>query len=169
MMQYDQFDRSAFIEAYCTCVKLQLQLNTGTRMLERLDANTLECEKRSYDFNNNLCLQLVNTLHSMINVDQTKWIPSYVMKFMTRDICQALFGTLCINGSPLVCFRTGALLLRTCGSKSWWGDFLADMLHCCYSNIWRRNLHNERYLMDLNFDKRSRYKCTKVISIDCRV
>ena len=131
-------------QAYTTCMNLQLRLNFLEQSILRLqkrkakdthsilpgdsdDIDTL-IDHASYSKLKAISDWLVHVLVSLFGIDAPADCPSYGQSWqyeVTLEMCQSLFTIFCVKGTSVSRARVGALLLRTCGEKPWWGNFLA--------------------------------------------
>ncbi|XP_067680641.1 baculoviral IAP repeat-containing protein 6-like isoform X2 [Haliotis asinina] len=145
---------NSIIQTYNDCLQLQLQLNLAQRAIVRLK-RALGIKGREYEENvnvNNLLRQtstdklrvmLENLLDTLLSMStSTPTIPQPPLSLymaLTPQTSETLFKNLCLLGSRRIQVSTGLLLSRICGSQTWWGTFLGNMLqeffHSEYTQI----------------------------------
>ncbi|XP_064622207.1 baculoviral IAP repeat-containing protein 6-like isoform X2 [Lineus longissimus] len=138
------------IQAYNDCIQLQHQLNLARSAVDRLQ-RSLGIQTQNMDGqSNNACAVLkqtstdklrvlseflLETLLSMTNPSPSiPALPSCLYMAFDPTMCEALFRNLCIHGNRRVQVMAGVLLVRICGSQTWWGDFLGTALRELFSS-----------------------------------
>lgn len=72
---------------------------------------------------------LLDTLLSMTNSCPTiPQMPVSLYTTLTPTCAEMLFRNLCIHGTKKMQTHTGVILVRVCGTQSWWGEFLGNIL-----------------------------------------
>ena len=130
--------------AYHNCMLLQLQLNLAQKAIERLQTAlginvgsgnvgggtmTALLKRASVDklrvLTEFLLDMLLSMTHSTPSIPHT---PMSLYKVLSPHVCEVLFRNLCIVGTRKMQIHAGVLLVRVCGSHTWWGEFLGRML-----------------------------------------
>jgi len=148
---------------YQQCIELQLQLNFVYHSITRLQyhraQNYRAQNEQGYDHMRVLCTCLVETLVGLtaISKDDKALLaktkipvdPQVISCSLTStfDLCEILFRNMCIRGNPVLRVRGAALLLHTCGSQPWWGNFLAQVLQNFFSSSQHMVFPQERYIL----------------------
>ncbi|XP_072169396.1 dual E2 ubiquitin-conjugating enzyme/E3 ubiquitin-protein ligase BIRC6-like [Diadema setosum] len=137
----EKADRNGSIrKAYVECVQLQQQLNVVQRTIIRLRQHrhhsshsispitnpTLAVRNTSTDALRIMCEHLLGALLSVTQGAVS--LPSSLCCALDAESCKSIFKHLCVMGTPRLSLLTGTLLVRVCGSRHWWGEFLASAL-----------------------------------------
>ena len=137
-------------QAYKVCMSLQLRLNFLEQSIKRMNKRHSEdnvfprlsnaknmdttIEHASYSKLKVISDWLVHVLVSLFGVQSPTEGPRMQWtQEITLETCQTLFTTFCVKGSSVSRARVGAVLLRTCGEQSWWGEFLAWVMERFFS------------------------------------
>ena len=145
-------EESKVKQAYKVCMGLQLRLNFLERSIQRIskrisgyhtfpkltaDKNIdVAIEHASYSKLKVVSDWLVHVLVSIFGIEAPSNIPGQRMQWtqdITFETCQSLFTTFCVKGSSVSRARVGAMLLRTCGEQTWWGEFLSWVMERFFS------------------------------------
>lgn len=77
---------------------------------------------------------LLDTLLSMTNSCPTiPQMPISLCMTLTPSYAEMLFRNLCIHGTKKMQTHAGVILVRVCGTQSWWGEFLGNVLQEFFS------------------------------------
>ncbi|XP_041468480.1 baculoviral IAP repeat-containing protein 6-like isoform X2 [Lytechinus variegatus] len=127
-------------KAYVECVQLQQQLNVVQRTILRLrqkqhqqpytmtpiTSPALAVKNTSTDALRIMCEHLLEVLLS--TTQGAMALPVSLCCALDAESCKSIFRHLCVMGTPRLSLLTGTLLVRVCGSRQWWGEFLAAAL-----------------------------------------
>ena len=127
-------------KAYVECVQLQQQLNVVQRTILRLrqqqqppaypispvGSPAQAVRNTSTDALRIMCEHLLGVLLSVTQGALT--LPGSLCCALDAESCKSIFKHLCVMGTPRLSLLTGTLLVRVCGSRHWWGEFLASAL-----------------------------------------
>ena len=155
-------EEKKILRAYEECMSLQHQLNLVEQSINRLACTSvsrrgISClDEAKCDHLQVICNCLVDTVVALMGAGPSsegflakaivtlEWQPW--MREVTHLMCDTLFRNLCVHGSPKLRERVGALLLNSCGSKPWWGEFLANVLKEFSSSKQTLSFPQERYV-----------------------
>lgn len=148
-------------QAYQTCMNLKLRLNFLNRSLLRMTSwrvGSCQLNKKNIQESMDTVLSfapygklkvisdsLVHVLVSLFGVEvpidgaMIKWTHD-----LTLETCKSLFTTFCVKGSSSSRARVGAVILRTCGEKKWWGEFLAWVMETFFCQEQKLMFSQER-------------------------
>ena len=137
---------SRVIQAYNDCMQLQLQWNLAQHAIRRLqnalgirldsltpvvgeDSCDAKLKRACTDKLRVLAEHLLDTLLGMtLAAPSVGPLPASLHAIMSPATSEGLFRHLCIQGTKRMQIHAGMLLVRVCGSQSWWGNFLGSVL-----------------------------------------
>nr|KAG5700865.1 hypothetical protein BaRGS_012272 [Batillaria attramentaria] len=134
---------AAIVQSYNECLQLQLQLNLAQRAITRLQ-RAMGVKSGGYDENIPFSHRLQQTptdklrviVEGLLDTLLTLTVASPAVPQPPHPLYLAfppptaedLFRHLCLLGSRRTQVHAGLLLSRVCGSQSWWGVFLGNVL-----------------------------------------
>ena len=146
--------------AYHACMLLQLQLNLAQKAIERLQtalgisvgggdttgSMTTMLKRCSVDKLRVLTELLLDTLLSMTHsTPSIPHTPVSLYNVLSPHVSEVLFRNLCVVGTRKMQIHAGVLLVRVCGSHTWWGEFLGRMLQDFFVSEQALTFPRDRY------------------------
>ncbi|XP_071454170.1 dual E2 ubiquitin-conjugating enzyme/E3 ubiquitin-protein ligase BIRC6 [Hetaerina americana] len=138
-------DAQKITSAYQECVAFQHQLNLVRSVVRRLESALGKGSLTSLPNSRPLpaCTDklrvlgecLLDTLLGLSHeLGPNPRLPLSFYKLFDQNVCETLFHCLCVTEDGKMQLATSYLIMKTCGTQPWWGDFLAQTLMKLYSS-----------------------------------
>lgn len=126
---------------YEECIYFQYQLNLIKRVIDRIESISSPVLPKKELTIESLCTDKLRVLSEcLIEIllhcitTNTNIEDSTLTLLMNKTACSLLFDTVIVSGDTHTQLATCSLLVRLCGTQSWWGEFIANIFNKLFSS-----------------------------------
>lgn len=164
-MSITNAEHSKIFSAYQETLTYQHQLNTVRNVMARLESSVHGSERQeppsttvSTDKLNSIAEGLLEVLLSIENTAE-----------ITQDLCERFFEGLCVSQSSRLQLLAAVFLEKSCGTTTFWGNFLADTMVNLFSTTCTAIFPQDRLFILLAYLSRKSPERSAVIDAAMRV